>query len=566
MRRIRAVIIMSLKSSMDDLQMMSISKRRNKEVSKGKKILGYIGISVLFIYLMAFIFLPSKFILEELVRIGQPGLFVSLLFGIGPIVSLYFAILSVPGIFYFANDIDNLLVLPLKPWEIVLAKFVTSYVHTLMGAALIYIPMLASYFIVVQPGLLYIPFAIIAFLILPIIPLAIALLIVMLMMRFIPFIKNKDAYVYFTTAFVFIPTMFLIFSISSSTMDSGSINAMIESLQSMDNSLFESMNIFFPTSLFLTKGLINHSLLNMIIAILISGAVCTLIISLSSPLYFKGVIGLKEQGSKKRKLRKNEEESMIKVNSVRKSLIFYDIKNIMRTPAFALNYFTGILIFPIMMFIPLLSELGNISTMTSELAIQFDMILNSFELIDQIKVALLIGLALGIFMSNVEASSNTAISREGYNLKQFLMFPVQFSELAHAKATFSIILSSIVPLIALIIATIILRPPFILVFFCLLGLGVGILFIVYLNIFADVVSPNLDWKTEQQAVKGNLKQIFIILPFVFIPGIILFAGIYAHAAVAFIIGLVVIPVVTYILIKQVTKKANTTLVQKVQDL
>ena len=155
-----------------------------------------------------------------------------------------------------------------------------------------------------------------------------------------------------------------------------------------------------------------------------------------------------------------------------------------------INYFSPIFIIPIVGIVPILitdmpDNLGNI---INEVSYHFHELFYAVSTIDHIQIALSIGFALGFLISNFESSSNTAISREGKQMKRFLSMPLSLTDLIKAKALLSILISSFLHLLIIIAATIILKPRIITVIMFGIGTILGILVVVLTGILVDVYS------------------------------------------------------------------------------
>ena len=389
-------------------------------------------------------------------------------------------------------------------------------------------------------------------------------------MTFIPFVKNKDLYMYFSFAMIIVPTFFLSFMLSGISEDTDIIQMIVMSLVSGDNTAYQYLDIFLPTSKMLVHWMIDYSIFDLLLALLFSGGILGAVTFLTQKLYFNGLLSVKESGSKKRRLRKNEEAKHIKLSSLSHALLRYDLKRILRTPSFALNYFSPMVMIPIFALFPLLANgipsLTEINAYTQVISTTFNQGLAEIETLKQIAITLSIGVGFGMFMGNLDASSNTAISREGYMMKEFLTMPLYFSDIVYAKAKFSIIANSIVPTIITLVLIVLLNPPILLIVLFILSVAVGVVFITYTSILFDVLYPNLNWVTEQQASKGSFKTAIVILPFMFIPVLLVVVSFYMNAFFSITILGVALPVLTYYIYKIVGVQANTRLVDKVQNL
>ena len=86
--------------------------------------------------------------------------------------------------FYFSRDIENLLPLPLRPVEILAAKFTVTLLYEYLTEILFLAPILIAFGIKSHGGIFYYFNAAVIFLTLPIAPLVYASIISMIIMRF----------------------------------------------------------------------------------------------------------------------------------------------------------------------------------------------------------------------------------------------------------------------------------------------------------------------------------------------------------------------------------------------
>ena len=565
MKRFFSLVKINLKTASDDFsQNLNFKKSDTKLKLIGKKLL----VGFLIIYLLGIIAIPSNYLIDSFIKINQTNLLIHLLFLITPVVTLYFSILSTPGVFYFSKDIQNYLTMPFRSWEIIGAKFVTAYIHSLIGLGFKILPAIVIFIIKVQPDILFILLTFLSLLIVPIIPLAVSILIVVILMRFVPFFKNKDLFMYLTFGLVFIPIFFIGISSGATSSDPKKIEGLMNAIMNMDNTAYQYFDLFFPTSKYLSQGIIQTRLLPILAIFVISLTTLFVILYITESFYFEGVLSITESSSKKKRLNRTKRDAYLTNDSKIINFLKIDIKNILRTPAFVINYFSPIFIIPIVGIVPILitdmpDNLGNI---INEASYHFHELFYAVSTIDHIQIALSIGFALGFLISNFEASSNTAISREGKQMKRFLSMPLSLTDLIKAKALLSILISSFLPLLIIIAATIILKPRIITVIMFGIGTILGILVVVLTGILVDVYSPSLSWDTEQQAIKGNFKQVLVVLPFMFVPVLlILIATTFESWITLMLVSIGSILLIT-LLYRQIMKLAKTKLVETVQNL
>lgn len=557
-----------MKGSLNSLNSMQGFKSKKSD-SKLKKYATYGLFIFLFIYMAALVYFPSKYILENMVKIGQPSLVISLVNSVAPLFVLFFTIAAIPGIFYFSKDIESYIPLPFKAWEITAAKFITAYIQTLITLLVLLLPLFFNYFVIVKPSVFFLLTALITSLMLPVIPLAISLLLVAVLMRFVPFLKNKNLYIYFSTAFIMIPVFIFTFSLSSVDTNADLVDVFMKSITAMDDSVYSMFSLFFPTSKMFTLGMVENNMIQLLLGSVISIGFAIGTIILVQPLYFQAVIGINESSSKKRNLRLNEMDSATKVRSITNTFMIKDLKTILGTPSFAMNYFSAFIILPVMGIIPLFTSKINFKEVFANFTVFKDIVHEFFytmTLIDQWELLVMVGVAAGILIANFEASSSTAISREGIAYKQYLTMPVQFSDITHAKAKLSIIFSSIYSAIFIIPLLAIIQPRIDSIVVFLLSFALGILLTTYLSILVDVLFPSLEWTTEQQAVKGNIVQVMVIIPLMFAPFIFVAMYFFFNPIINLLIVGILFPIILIAFVKLTTKASNTRLVSKVQNL
>lgn len=565
MKRFLALVRINLKTAGDDF---TRNLNLKKQVSPLKKIGQRILILVLALYIFAIISIPSYYIVEQFININQPTLLIYLVFTIVPVVTLYFSILSTPNIFYFSKDIINYLSLPFKSIEIIGAKFITAYVYSLLSTLFFIAPILVIYFVKVGPSILFILYTLLGVLLTPIVPLSLALVIVVILMRFMPFLKNKDLFMYLTFGLVFIPVFIISFAGGMTSTNEVAIQEFIQSLANMDNNAFRNISLFFPTSRMLASGIIDQNAIALVLNTIMTLAIAVVALVLIQSFYFEGVVSVTEVSSKKKKLNLNQQDREIKKQPLVLSFLKQDLKTIIRTPAFVLNYFSPLVIFPIIILIPMFLEggLATLGELTSEISLGYHTLYTLLSTSEKLLYPLILGFVIALFFGNMEASSNTAISREANNLKSYITYPILLSDIVKSKALLSMIMGSIIPILMLIFATIILKPNLMTILLFVMGAISGLILIVFAGLYVDVRSPSLNWETEQQAVKGNFKQTIVILPFMFIPFVFVVLALNMNTTIFLIIFVIAIPLLNYFMVRLTLKTADTKLVKTIQNM
>lgn len=513
MSRILSLTKVLLKTS-TDASLQSLSFRKKSKDTSGKKILRIIGFAFLGLYLsfIAFIFIDG--LLAQYAPIQQEGAVLFLIYMVLTFYLLMFSVLIIPSIFYFSKDIDSLIVLPLKPWEILISKFLATLASLYVTISFIVLPLFVSLLIRVHPSFLSMLIYWISVILLPIIPLSIALIVIVILMAFIPFFKNKNIYTYLTMVFS-LGIAFVFMSIGNS-MSAGAdgLDTLMTALQQGNNSLMNSLNTFIPTVKWLSDAFIFVDFKSLIFAILFATVLPCAVLFVIQNLYFNAVVGIDEQSSKKKSLTSSELKRENKQNKRYVSIMKYDWMTIKRTPTFMMNYLVMYIIMPVMMIFPIITK-GGLSEI---FAIQ-DLIAETVAIIPPLRLAItvtVVGFLSSIVLGSMSSISSTAISREGQSILSFKSMPFNLLELIHAKIILGSITTLVLPTIIGILAVIYLKlNP---LYFVLFGLAaiLGALAINTIEISMDVFFPKLDWENEVQAVKQNFVAAIIPLSVIMI--------------------------------------------------
>src|SRR5690625_553541 len=141
-----------------------------------------IGLAMLSVIVMAVLFVWN--ITENLflagLSVGQPHLALVNGFLLVAVAGLFFGFFYVLSAFYFSSDLEVLVPLPLRSWEILVTKLAVVLTGQYFINALIMIPLFLRYGLLAQVGMAYVFNAVLVFIVLPIIPLVIASLLVVL--------------------------------------------------------------------------------------------------------------------------------------------------------------------------------------------------------------------------------------------------------------------------------------------------------------------------------------------------------------------------------------------------
>ncbi|WP_238883636.1 hypothetical protein [Clostridium sp. YIM B02551] len=462
----------------------------------GQKVATVIAILILLVSIAVPITILVSAIYEPLVQLNQKELILGTLFNAASTVVFIFGITGIISIFYFSQDVEWLLPLPIKPSHIVIGKFLTLLFYEYIILACI-VPAVITYGVISGAGIIYYLYSIIVLLTLPIVPIAYGTILSFVLMRFTNLSKHKDAFKVIVGFFGII--LGLGINVVMQRMGNGFKVDNPQDIQAIfgQGSIFDRMTTIFFNVKYSTyaltesstgKGLINIGLLVLIIAIIMF-----VLYKLADTLYIKGVVGISESNSNKKILSNKQKENLLKENSQLVTWMKREVKVLLRTPSYVINCIST-LVLPIIVFV--IPFLGGASNGMGEV----------IKLISSTGVSLIIlagYMGTMAFFVSANSIASTAISREGQEIFVTKYLPTTKKTQLLAKVYVAILLSSITNLICTL-GLVIFKANLLVVIGAFLAGEIVIALICILGVIIDTYAPKLEWESEQQAVKNNL--------------------------------------------------------------
>lgn len=442
-------------------------------------------------------------------------------------VVFFFGIFYIINTFYFTKDIESLLPLPLRPFEIIGAKFIVVTIYEYLTEIVVLAPVLLVYGIKSGGGILYYLYSAIIFLILPVIPLVVSSLIIMPIMRFTGIIKNKDRFRYFASILgivMAIGIQFVSTRFFSSNINQDKIESVLEQLESK----ISTVTSFFPSAKYAAMSLVRSvdavGILNMLLFLGLTAIIMAVFLYLSQKLYFKGVMGISETGSKRRAMSNQELKRVTEKRAVAFTYFLKEIRIILRTPPFFINCILGNFIWPLII---LISSMAN-----SNGGMNFKQLGSIIRQNGDNGLILAIGFAFSAFLASSNNVASTAISREGQNMYFNKYIPLGYNKQILVKVMSAVAVGVFGVGITLCFVFYLIELNVYTAALIFIASLLGILFSSFTGIVFDLLNPKLDWDNEQKAVKQNFNILFNML------SCIIFSG--AFIAFVFIMGLDII--------------------------
>lgn len=487
--------------------------------SKSNKIVSKILYVVLFLYLAAIVSLFSGGMVESLKIINQQEIFIGLILLVVTAFCVIQTIFSSINVFYFTKDNEYILPLPLKPYEIILARtnvlIITEYIVTLLIG---FIPLLV-YGVLTSASMSYYLLMFVALVLVPILPILLVSIIVMIIMSFAKITKNKNKFQLIATILVL--SIVIALSLSTTKLQDDITNEQLAHMLVEANGMVDLLKGYFPTLDYAISSLTSDSIVVALIELLkvlvftISGVIVYVFIA--QKIYFKGLVGnLFSSSSKKKNIKINTNK--YNNSKLYKSYISKEFKCLIRNPVFFMQCLLPAILIPLLMIVMVILQMKN--SITPQMSEQ----LNSFNGNTFIVACVILGVIQ--FFSMFIYIAITAISRDGKNAIFMKYIPVSLYKQYIYKCIPNIVMGSITSIISIVVANIILKLDMlmiVLVFIAAIIMNVAESIIL---IIIDLKRPKLEWDSEYAVVKQNFNLIFPMIISMIAIFIIILAGVF----------------------------------------
>lgn len=487
---------------------MSQSTRKGSKRKLGAGVI-YIIFLLCMLPLLGLIYSGLSSVIDTLQQVDQQGVILSFGFTAASLLIFVFSIFIIPSVYFFSKDTEHLLCLPLKPQTILMSKFIVTLLYEFVTTLFILAPLYVVYIQHISPNPLYAVYAFFVFLTIPIFPLILSSIIMLLIMGFVPFFKNRDRFNMIAGIIALALGLGLnaLTQYASHSLTASQSSQMIEQLTSGNNSLLSVVNFLLPGIQYASKALVGQSILNIGIYIVITVLSVVIFSYLGKLLYFKGAVGFNETVSSRKEISSMEMTKLSKRQSIIKTYTLKELKMILRTPVYALNGFSSILMMPILVIIMVFSSGTNPSQITD--IIQHYVIPHADSFFPYIIV---IGIIIGIFLGSSTIISSTAISREGTDVYFMKYIPVSLGKQIQAKILSGILVSWLSIIVAFLILTFFLHAlPILFILLAFISALISSLLLNIIGCMLDIAHPKLVWESEAAAIKRNMAGITTML-------------------------------------------------------
>jgi len=487
---------------------------KKENISKSRKTLMAFGILALILYMGAAFGAASYGIIKMLIEVNQEAMFLGIYFITIVFLVIFQSVFTSINLFYFSKDISYVLPLPLRPIEILMAKFNVLIIGEYATELVFALAPLLMYGILTGAGPLFYVFGVLVLLLIPILPALISCFLVMIIMSFSKITKYKDRF----QVIVGVSAILLAVGFQMVVTQNAEVTneQMVEMLMNQ-NGLVEMFNKYFVTLKFATGTLLNpnniNAILNIGVIIGITFGAYFIFMLFGQKLYLKGAVGNAESAVGKGK--KINVDKAYKAKSVAWDYVMKEIKILFRNPIYFMQCILPAILIPIMLIVMYSVNDEQINAVKEGLI--------SAPVYSTIFVCIVLGIIQ--FACVVSFVSITAISRDGQAAVFTKYVPVSFYKQFIYKMLPGVFINIIPTLISLVMVKVVI--PHVAISYLITIFLISIIFNLlenYLMLIVDLKRPKLVWSSEYAVVKQNMNMIFEFMYTVAIIGILVLIG------------------------------------------
>lgn len=470
------------------LSMTKTDDKRKKIINKILLALVSIFVMLPFVVICCLFVMSMTNILKEY-NYQTVGLeFMCILIGI---FSFIFGFNVILNEFYFTGDIENILPLPVKPFQIIAAKFTAAFIgETLMQLAVIIFSVL-GYFLALGLPFPYFLLGIVGMITLPIIPMIYCGIISLVLMSFTRVIKNKETIRKIGLGFIVLVLLVFVYFLGS--LQNFNLDSYVESFVNGKQGFLHVMRVIFPHINLFIETITNGSIGSLLLYILVNIIYILVFLGLAELLYFKGVIGLSIKDTSKRR---NNNLENIGMNSPIKAYLKKEIYTLFRTTAYFLNCILINFIWPLFIYVIYKIKFPEVGLD------DIRVLISNYDS-NCLTIILLFVLSVSISLPAINSIAASSFSREGKNFDFIKSIPMGYSKQVFVKLFVSILIAFLGTNIFALIFYIVIRLPFVLILTYMLISLLSIIFICSLGVLIDSISPKLVWDDELNALREN---------------------------------------------------------------
>lgn len=478
-----------------------------------KKVLIAIAYVFMFVYLLGLVAVFAWSATDVLQSVGMEGVFPEILISMTAMMSIVFGVYYLISIFYHADETTYILALPFRTTELVAAKFLQTLVFEYLITGMLFLPAMLAFAIKTAQGVGFYLMLLPLTLLLPVIPLALLTLVVMLLMRIVPFAKNKDRVTMFMNIVMLVFVLAISFGMSQPISEEDLLELMLGG-GTGGLVTITAVSRYIPGLGLAIRAMAENGQLSGWVSLLLFTVIClvafALVVLVGRLFYLDTLLALSAGGRKKRRYERASLRRESRSKGQFPSYFAKEMRLLIRTPAYFMNNILSAVILPVLLLVmPFMY--GDFKELLGLLP-DFSGWIGSSGDTRFFIYAILIGVTIyQLSFGSLNSVACTAISREGSQAFVMKYLPVTYSIQFMAKLAPGILLAVLPTFMILILFTVLASVPlsFVLVTTCLIIVSSVLMNIV--GLLFDVWMPKLRWENETQAVKNNMNAIWSML-------------------------------------------------------
>jgi len=443
--------------------------------------------------LMLYISLLYSFLLMDTLPVDSKFVMPILMTILSFILLISLSFYNATGHLFGFKGFDLLMSLPISKVSVMISKLVAFLLMDYFFAIFLVMPYIIVYGIKMAQPFLYYLFGLVAFIFLPLIPMAIASVLALVIngitgnFRYKALLRN-------------ILTLLMIGAILFGSMQ-------MQSLLLMDVSsataLMNSIKTYLLPVYYFIQALVSLDVFSLLMFVLISIVVFTLFIVLFTKLFTKINMNLNKGYKVKNFKLKNEGSS-----SRLMAMFILQIKRYFGSTVYLVNTIVGPLLLIVFIIIGAFSGIDEIKLYMST----FD---QNGMLLPLLTVAIL-------FISSMCVITACSISLEGKNIDMLKSFPVPIPEIFISKIMVQVLINGLICILTIILGVLIYGISVTNALFLILISIVGSVFYAVFGLVINLLFPKMNWDSETIAVKQSMSVIVAMF------GGMIFTGVQAY--------------------------------------
>jgi len=416
---------------------------------------------------------------------------------------VFLGIAVVMSVFYFSSDIPALIPLPIPAREVIGAKFVVLLLYSYLLCALGFLPALFVYSGRMGPSAYVILSGLANFVLLPVIPAAVAVMFVFVLNRVISFSRYR------TLLEVLGNSLFLIVIIGAQLvlprLMIGNDPQKVARVLLEKGSLFALLGKLMPPAKLIAKSIAGSDGpgVHLLGVFLLTGAVCLVMVVLGERIFYEGYIMQSQVADVPRRvagvrgiLQFMERSGFLRLRPPILALVSREWAILRSNSTFLFQSFSEVVVFPLLLVVFRLSAGSPLDALPA-------------WLFESDAWSLCCG-GVAVMLCGISSIYPSSVSKEGSLFGLSLTLPVRGSAQALAKLLFGLQFTLSAFFLNLVLLIVIFQMhPASLLYVVPMGLT-ALVFFGSVGVLVDVHRPLLAWTHPQQAMKSNMNVLIVM--------------------------------------------------------